>query len=164
MAKPLAATWTTAGLVASVVVHALTFAGLALPFLFVWVMQMGAIASCFVAGHDAKKHDGTLRVLPFDAPAWATAVLFATFVYAIINFAIFLTLVEFGTPEIGGETGYYLSDHGRVIRTLTEAEYQWMRAYVTRGFSGHWIPFFGWAACQFWFPRRVRGRLPLVAA
>jgi hypothetical protein len=73
-------------------------------------------------------------------PKWMPRLLKGLFAYAIFNFGMFLTLNEGGGPhEKDGK--YVLSSHGRVIRELTEHEYHRQRAYVVRGFSGHWMMF-----------------------
>jgi hypothetical protein len=60
--------------------------------------------------------------------------------YALVNFAVFIVLSEGGGPhERDGK--YVLQEHGTVLRELSEAEYHQQRAYVVRGFSGHWMLF-----------------------
>jgi hypothetical protein len=74
------------------------------------------------------------------APRWLPWLTGLCFVYAFVNFGLFMVLSGGGGPkESGGK--YYLSSHGRVVRELTEAEYHQQRAYVVRGFSGHWMLF-----------------------
>lgn len=66
------------------------------------------------------------------------------FVYAIINFALF-AFNQSGTPVIkNGE--YSLESHGQFIKNITEQEYHHYKAMGIRGFSGHWIAFYGLAA------------------
>jgi len=60
--------------------------------------------------------------------------------YASINFVAFIALSHGGTPEVR-DGAYALSDHGRLIRTLTADEYRSQQVYIARGFSGHWIAF-----------------------
>ena len=64
----------------------------------------------------------------------------AAFVYAIINFMLFITLMEGGSPAVSNGN-YCLQNHGKKIRDLTKEEYQRFQAYDVRGFSGHWIVF-----------------------
>jgi hypothetical protein len=75
---------------------------------------------------------------------WMVTIAILGFVYAIINFLLFI-LSQPGTPEI--KDGHYiLQNHGQLIKNLTENEYYHYRANQTRGFSGHWIAFYGIAA------------------
>jgi len=47
-----------------------------------------------------------------------------------------------GVPDIKNEQ-YILQNHGQLIRILTEQEYHHYKANEVRGFSGHWIAFYG---------------------
>lgn len=64
----------------------------------------------------------------------------AAFIYAIINFALFMPLMEGGSPSVKNGN-YYLQSHGRKIRDLTKDEYLRFQSYELRGFSGHWMFF-----------------------
>jgi len=64
----------------------------------------------------------------------------ATFIYAFINFALFMVLMEGGSPSVKNGS-YYLHSHGRKIRDITKDDYQRFLAYEVRGFSGHWMIF-----------------------
>lgn len=79
-----------------------------------------------------------------ETPAWLKVIAIAGFVYAFINFMLF-TASQSGTPDIKGGQ-YILHSHGKLIRALTEQEYNHYLANQTRGFSGHWIAFYGFAA------------------
>jgi len=74
------------------------------------------------------------------APLWLRGLTGVFFVYALVNFGIFLILNEGGGPhEQDGK--FVLSSHGKVLRELSEEEYHQQQAYVVRGFSGHWMVF-----------------------
>lgn len=62
------------------------------------------------------------------------------FMYAFVNFGLFLWLSEGGNPA-HQDGKYVLVNHGQVIREITEAEHQRFEAYVVRGVSGHWMVF-----------------------
>jgi len=132
-----------AGFVLSLAVHALTYAGIDVSrgFPLVWALHLGAIlafGAMMLGGRRNRRAAGF--VLP-DWPAWAYLLVAAAFFYAFVNFVRFFSLSQGGTPEVTAG-GYVLSDHGRVIQTLTEAEYWRQKAYILRGFSGHWMFFF----------------------
>lgn len=77
-------------------------------------------------------------------PAWVVIIALGGFVYAFINFGLFV-LSNQGVPSnIGGS--YFLENHGRIIKILTEQEYHYYKANELRGFSGHWLAFYGLAA------------------
>ena len=73
-------------------------------------------------------------------PKWARAAFVAVVAYAIVNFFVFLGLMEGGTAASSPQ-GYYLHSHGQKVRDLTPAEYARFRRYEVRGFSGHWMVF-----------------------
>jgi hypothetical protein len=83
-------------------------------------------------------------------PIWARYVVKAFFAYALINFALFFFLSKGGVPEVR-EGKYVLHNHGDVIRELSEDEYELQKAYVVRGFSGHWMVFYLIPALYFWY-------------
>ena len=83
------------------------------------------------------------KIIFKDTPTWMAVIAVGGFLYAFINFALFFTS-QVGTPEIKDGL-YVLSNHGKLIRILTEQEYHHFKANEVRGFSGHWILFYGFA-------------------
>lgn len=73
-------------------------------------------------------------------PPWLRVVCCIAFIYTMINFALFASLMEGGTPAICNGK-YCLQNHGRLIRNITQEEFNRFRAYQVRGFSGHWMFF-----------------------
>ncbi len=87
-------------------------------------------------------------------PTLLVIIAVAGFFYAMINFLLFMQS-QTGVPTLK-EGQYVLSNHGQLIKTLTEAEYHHYKANEVRGFSGHWIAFYGIAtAVLFRFIRPV---------
>lgn len=62
-------------------------------------------------------------------------------VYAAINFAASLSLLQGGVPVQRGDE-YVLTSHGHVVKTLSPTEYASYRAYQTRLATGHWMLLF----------------------
>jgi hypothetical protein len=83
-------------------------------------------------------------------PRWGRYTIKAFFAYAIINFALFIFLSRGGVPDVR-DGKYVLHNHGQVVRELSENEYEWQKAYVIRGFSGHWMVFYLVSAIVFWY-------------
>lgn len=74
------------------------------------------------------------------APKTIRILCAGVFLYALVNFALFMINSEGGGPF--AENGkYYLKSHGHIIRELSEKEFYRFQAYELRGFSGHWILF-----------------------
>lgn len=128
---------------------------------FVWVLHIGIFVVWIPTVFDLKKNEelnaynksgilnrmnpfGFFKILFKQTPTWLSIIAFVGFFYAGINFMLFLSSHQ-GTPDI--EDGkYILQDHGRLIKTLTEQEYHRYNANEVRGFSGHWLAFYGMAA------------------
>jgi hypothetical protein len=84
------------------------------------------------------------RIFFKNTPTWLIVIAIAGFFYAFINFMLFMK-TQLGTPEIK-DGQFILTNHGQMIKTLTEQEYHHCKANEVRGFSGHWIAFYGMAA------------------
>ncbi|MDW7695837.1 hypothetical protein R9C00_25195 [Flammeovirgaceae bacterium SG7u.111] len=87
-------------------------------------------------------------------PTWFAILALGGFAYAMINFMLFITS-QAGVPDIQ-EGQYVLHNHGEILRTITEQEYHHYKANEVRGFSGHWMAFYGMAAAIL-FPFKKRG-------
>jgi len=133
------------GFFASLLVHLTTFFGIDLSrsVPWVWVLHMGIfvlfIPMLIVQGVKPKK-DYWNKLLA-DMPRWAGYALKFFFVYVPINFLLFIFLARGGVPE-ERDGKYVLNNHGTITRELSEVEYEWQKAYVLRGFSGHWMIFY----------------------
>jgi hypothetical protein len=82
-----------------------------------------------------------LKIIFKDTPKWITIIAICGFFYAGINFMLFFASQD-GTPAIK-DGQFILQNHGQLIKTLTEQEYHHYKANEVRGFSGHWILFYG---------------------
>ena len=138
----------------SLFVHLSTFFGIDLSkhIPWVWVLHLGIfvvfIPMLFVQGLAPKK-DFWNKIFA-TIPRWARYTFKAFFAYALINFALFFFLSEGGVPDVR-DGKYVLHNHGQVIRELSENEYKLQKAYVLRGFSGHWMVFYLVPAIVFWY-------------
>ena len=131
------------GFVLALVVHVLAWFHIVLPIGgAVWVLHVAIFALWFPlvflsrdpSGERAKRRD-----LGEGLPAWCSAVMIAVFAYAIGNFVFFM--VQSGQYPKGVEA---------------EARPEW---FELRGFSGHWLVFYGWSVVGFasLYVRRRRG-------
>ena len=84
------------------------------------------------------------KVICEKTPVWIVVIAAAGLFYAFVNFLLFMTM-QTGTPALK-DGQYYLHNHGKLIRNITEQEYHHYKASLLRGFSGHWIAFYGIAA------------------
>jgi len=137
---------------------------------FVWILHIGIFIVWIPAILVLRKNEelknlkkiGVLtRMNPFDffkpilkkIPSWLIVITIAGFFYAIINFMLFIAS-RLGSPDI--QNGQYvLQNHGQLIKTLTEREYHHYKANELRGFSGHWIAFYGIATAAL-FPFKLQ--------
>jgi len=134
-------------LVISVAAHASSFLGIDPMAVIPGVMFIHLlIFPPFIAAlHYTNKAGGSsngLDTVLEQAPGWMQVMTGVCFVYVIVNFLIFMVLSEGGGPD-KRDGKYFLTDHGRIVREITEQEYVRHEAYVVRGFSGHWMFFSG---------------------
>jgi hypothetical protein len=151
-----------AGFFASLLVHLTTFLGVD-PSRYVpwiWGLHIGIfvvfIPMVVAQGRNRRKDYWQKVFAPM--PLWARYLLRALFFYAIINFALFLFLSRGGVPDVR-DGKYVLHNHGQVIRELSAEEYERQKAYVLRGFSGHWMVFYLLPALYFWYRKDEAGDL-----
>lgn len=78
-----------------------------------------------------------------ETPVWLIIIAAGCFIYAFINFILYMNSMGGVVDIIGGQ--YVIHNHGNIIKELTEQEYHYYRAEELRGFSGHWLAFYGMA-------------------
>jgi len=101
------------------------------------------------------KPNEQFRVFFKHTPKWIGYLAITGFFYAVLNF-FGVMIFQKGTPDII-EGKYVLHIHGKIIKTLTDQEYHRLIALKVRGFSGHWIAFYGFAAAILYpFKRNVK--------
>lgn len=154
------------------IVHLLSVAGIdvtdTIPF--VWILHIGIFVVWLPIGINLKNNEEykafqqarmqnkanlleLYKVLFRQTPKWLTIVAVGGFFYSIINFILFM-IPQFGSPE-ANDGHYFLSNHGQQLKDLTEQEFHKYNANEMRGFSGHWIAFYGIAvALLFPFKRQ----------
>jgi|JI9StandDraft_1071089.scaffolds.fasta_scaffold106018_1 hypothetical protein len=81
-----------------------------------------------------------LRILYRDSPKVLIGLAFVIYLYAILNFFIFMGSMS-GSPARQGEK-YILSNHGKLIREITFEEFKLYQRKEAIGFSGHWMLFY----------------------
>lgn len=142
----------------SLFVHLLTFFGVSPTDCFpsVWLLHLLIfVIPMLPVGRDGIKSQHSLggwAWSQWDVPSWIKNMCVGFTAYAVFNFffTIFV-LNEGGNPSvINGQK--VLHNHGRVIRVLTDSEYDWHRAYVDRTFSGHWMIFYAYLMGRYWVP------------
>jgi hypothetical protein len=110
---------------------------------FEWGLHLGIFVVFIPMAIYQRRNPGKDHWRTFDdaMPRWARYAVIGFFAYALINFALFFLLSEGGVPAVR-DGKYVLHNHGKVIRELSEDEYELQKAYVLRGFSGHWMVFY----------------------
>ncbi|MFC5431087.1 hypothetical protein ACFPTO_20110 [Paraburkholderia denitrificans] len=144
------------GLALSVVVHGASLLGVdvmsRVPY--VWGLHVGIFIVFAPAVMLARRRFGArpaLADLRRAFPDWVQALVAVFFAYALFNFYVCLVSMD-GNPAIKAGQ-YVLENHGRIVRSLSAAEYTSLRARVARGFSGHWMLFYFAAVAYFAFCR-----------
>ena len=134
------------GLIAAVLVHGLTYVSVdaAAQFPAIWGLHLASIMITVpVIWHLRRSVSSRSRLGDFRnlLPPWAAGICVAAIVCAAANFALCILFTEGGSATVK-DGNYVLQSHGRLIRSLTAAEFAQQKLYVTRMFSGHWVLFF----------------------
>ncbi|MFS2016477.1 hypothetical protein ACEN88_07855 [Massilia sp. CT11-108] len=146
------------GFVLAAATHVFALAGVdvAEHFPSVWLLHVGIFVVFVPFVFSSRKVLGTrpsladMRAL---VPGWVFFAGAAVWLYMMINFALFAAATQGGNPAV--EAGkYVLKNHGRLIRELSGAEYEALRANELRGFSGHWLLFYFVPFAYFLFAKR----------
>jgi hypothetical protein len=143
------------GFVIALFVHGMTFAQVDVQtdYPLVWLLHLGCFLVFIPFVFATRSEFGpkpSFSQFRAALPGWAGVLLICVFAYAIVNFGLLFLHTEGGSPsESNG--AFVLQSHGKVIRQLTEAEYHLQRAYIIRGFSGHWLVFYLVPALYFLF-------------
>src|SRR5215469_14469101 len=124
-------------LIVSLLVHVSTFLGIDPMEKWPGVMFIHLaifppfIAAIYCANRTAgPKHEAQDRVMSC-SPRWLKILTGVFFGYALLNFVVFIVLIEGGSPrERDGK--YVLHSHGTVVRELSEPEFHRMQAFVVR--------------------------------
>ena len=125
---------------------------------YVWVLHIGIFAVWIPAvfamknNEELKKYEesgnrkifGFFRIMFSQIPVWLRIIAIVSFFYALVNFILAFVFKD-GTPALA-DGQFILENHGRFVRTISEQEYHHYRANQVRGFSGHWLAFYGVAA------------------
>ena len=97
-----------------------------------------------------------LRILFKISPKPLILLTFIIYIYAILNFFLFMGSMP-GSPT-EKEGGYILSNHGKVIKEISFEEFKYYQRKEAIGFSGHWMVFYS-AALLLSYPFRKKNLL-----
>ena len=146
----------------SAAVHVASLAGVDVSqrFPLVWLLHVGVFVVFIPFILSSRRVLGAKPISKMRAlvPNSVFLIGAAIFIYAMLNFALFILSTQGGSPSIQ-EGKYVLQNHGRVVREITEAEYVAFRANELRGFSGHWLVFYFVPLAYFMFARRKTDKL-----
>lgn len=130
---------------------------------FVWGLHLGVFVVFFPAiifliidsgGFDNKqtrseraaKNRKKILKLFQTAPRWLSVLVVVVFIYAIMNMFLFMSSQLGGPDIINGEI---------ILKKIDKAEYLFYRTNELRGFSGHWLVFFGISALTLYTDRKT---------
>ena len=157
------------GLILGLIVHVISVLGIYIEdkVPYIWILHIGVFIVFFPAILELRKNpvlkspDFKTNKNPFkvynlifkNAPKPVMIISLFFVVYAMLNIFLYMKISEGGVPSIiDGE--YVLYSHGEIIKELTEPEYFKYKANVLRGFSGHWMSFYGFAMGILWPPKK----------
>lgn len=152
------------GLIFGLIIHIISLFGIYIgdKIPFIWALHIGVLIVWLSAIWELRKNPalksqnfGTITsplkffgIIFKDIPKPVMILSVVFFVYATINSFLFIQTVG-GMPDIV-DGKYVILDHGTIISDLSETEYFKMKANEIRGFSGHWIGFYGLAMGILW--------------
>ena len=141
-----------AGFLVSLAVHLETLRGVDVQAAFPYVMflHMGiflVFGPFILVSRSDFTGKQSMRQLAAGLPRWVVVVGCLTFAYAFLNFVLFMVGYQ-GNPSISNGK-YLLLDHGRLVHELSASQYAAATANEVRGFSGHWLVFYGLPAAYF---------------
>ncbi|MEQ1675777.1 MAG: hypothetical protein ABL876_03675 [Chitinophagaceae bacterium] len=158
--KKLAFLLALVGFIAGLTVHILSAGGVDVneKFSFVWVLHVGVFlvwvpvmyllmrddefSSLQQAGGMVALNPLTLFGVCFrGTPRWMTILIGCCFIYAVFNIVRFIISGPADAEIRDGQ--YTLLSKGKIFAIITEERYHYHRANQLRGFSGHWIAFYG---------------------
>jgi hypothetical protein len=88
-------------------------------------------------------------------PRWILFGIKVSFILFFIVFVLFLVLSRTASPEI--QSGQYvLSNHGKIVRVLSESEYLHLKEWELRMFASGWMCFYLPIATYWWYPKSRR--------
>lgn len=144
----------------AITVHAISLMDYNVQSIFpqIWFLHIGVAILAFPilfrlasnAEYSKLKESGELEKLNpvklfrkvfINVPRWIKLLALFGVIYAIINFILFVQSQP-GTPEFT-DGQYILQNNEKFLRVITEQEYHHYQANILRGFSGHWIAFYG---------------------
>ena len=153
------------GLLLGFIVHVVSLFGFYIgeKFPFIWALHVGIFIVWLPAILELKKNPelNQQNAVNFSNPFKVFGIIFKDtpkpvmiisvvfFFYATINFLLFMLAGQGGVPDII-DGKYVIHNHGSIMNELTETEYFKMKANEIRGFSGHWMAFYGFAMGILW--------------
>ena len=157
------------GLILGLIVHVISVLGIYIEdkVPYIWILHIGIFIVWVPAILKLRKQpvlknpDFRTSLNPYkffktifkNAPIPVMIVILIFFAYTNLNFFLFIKISGGGVPSIiNGE--YVLQSHGEIIKELTEPEYFKYKANLLRGFSGHWMLFYGFAMGVLWPPKK----------
>ena len=142
------------GLLLSALVHLTAVAGLPMNnYPYFWMLHLGVFFIFFpfvIALKNSKHPDNAFGELTHIVPTKGLVFLAGLVIYAFVNFGIFMAKSQGGAPDIWNDA-YVLQNKGKFIKYITEAEYYALVINEFRGFSGHWMFFYGLPMCFFFY-------------
>lgn len=147
-----------AGFVLALVVHAAALGGVDVAdrMPVVWALHVGVFVVFVPFVFSMRKSLGSKpkwRQLRQALPGWVLLLCLGLMAYAAVNFLVSMQDMQGGSWSIA-DGKYILSDHGRLIREISAAQYHALQANLLRGFSGHWLVFYFLPFVWFMFGRK----------
>ena len=143
--------------VAGAAIYVLSYAGATMEGIFPWaiLLHIGIFllfVPMFFLEYPASQRRTFWKAFAQGRPRWVVPIIAILGLFYGFHFILLLVQGHMASPAIQG--GHYvLSDHGRIVKLLTQAEYFRLKGAELRMFSTLWMCFYFILAMYWWFPR-----------
>jgi len=146
------------GLVASIVIYVASYRGATMDGIARWAIALHIGIFVLLLPMYAAEYSSVRQRTFFwkgftqGMPKWIVPSIKLLSLFFAVHFVLFLTQSHASAPEIK-DGKYVLSDHGRIVRALTQSEYFRLKGAELRLFATGWMFFYFVPTAYWWFPR-----------
>jgi hypothetical protein len=150
------------GLFASIVIYMASYRGATMDNIAPWaiVLHIGTLVlllpMCLVNYSTLSQGSFLCQGFGRGMPRWVVPSIKLLGLFFAVHFALFLTQSHASAPE--NKNGkYVLNDQGKIVKTLTQAEFYKLKGAELRLFATGWMFFYFVLTGYWWFSRSMEG-------
>jgi hypothetical protein len=146
------------GLFASIVIYIASYHGATMDSIARWaiVLHIGIfvlLLPMYVVNYSTLRQRAFLwKGFARGMPRWVVPSIKLLALFFAVHFALFLAQSQASAPETKNGK-YVLNDHGKIVKTLTQAEFSKLKGAELRLFATGWMFFYFVPTAYWWFSR-----------